>query len=79
MEVDLTHLEKLTRVGYLVLEIRRARYRPNETEIVLECVERLKEHGRAAKLIKSKVRLYASFERADWYFSLITIDGQLML
>ncbi len=79
MELDLTYLEELTTIGYRVLQLKRARYRPDETEIVLERVERLKEHAKPAKLITSKVRLYASFERGDWYFSLITVDGQLML
>ena len=79
MELDLSHLEEHTTVSYRVLEVRRAKYYPEEIEIQLECVKRLKQRGRAARLVKSKVRVYASFERGDWYFSLITIDGQLML
>ena len=57
MDLDLTYLEELTTVSYRVLEIRRARYRPDEIEIVLERVERVKQHGIPAHLVKgSRIR-----------------------
>jgi hypothetical protein len=42
-------------------------------------VERVSWKGKPARDVKSKVRLFAVFERGDWYFSLISIPAMIWL
>ena len=37
--------------------------------------ERVSWKGKPPHVVKSKVRLFAVYERGDWYFSLLSIGG----
>jgi len=78
-ELDTGDVEDRTALSLRVLEVHQAKYYPEKLRISLETVERIRGRGRAVRVVKAKVRLYAEFERGDWYFSLITVGGELIL
>jgi hypothetical protein len=79
MTLEMDDIETIQLLSLRALEIRPAKYRSGKLEIVLEQEELIKRRGHKGRTIKSKVNSFATFERGDWYFSLISINGTVLL
>jgi hypothetical protein len=79
MPVDWGDIEGFTQLRLRVLGVQAAKYRPNALEISPEQEQRIERRNHKPRNVKSKVRVYAIFERDDWYFSLVTVGGYISL
>jgi hypothetical protein len=47
--------------------------------IEVEQKERLSWEGKPPRIVKHKVRMFAVYEKGDWYFSLVSVPGMIYL
>lgn len=80
MKVEMPKGFKSALIEFKPIEVKPYTYAGSwDFYVDVEQTERVSWKGKPSHSVKSKVRLFAAYQKNDWYFSLVSVNGMIYL